>query len=116
MTPGGDTTQPLSNMQTPAASPEELHHNNSLAGEAAGGRRGGYRPSRPTSTHQRPREHTATHDRPRNTHQRRQVGSPDTLLHTGLLVDWQTRALLDIVLCVYLCMRACMHQLAVAVS
>ena len=62
-------------MQSPAPSLEELHHDNSLAGEAEGRRGGGHKPSRPTSTHQRPREHTATHDRPRNTRQRPQVGS-----------------------------------------
>lgn len=72
----GDTAHAIDDTQSPAPSLEELHHNNSLAGEAQGGRGGGYRPSRPTSTHQRPREHTATHDRPRTTQERQQVGSP----------------------------------------
>ena len=79
----GDTAHAIDNMQSPAPSLEELHHNNSLAGVAEGGRGGGYRPSRPTSTHQRPREHTATHDRPRNTRQRQQAGcavAPSTAL------------------------------------
>ena len=70
----GDTAHAINNMQSPAPSLEELHHNNSLAGVTEGGQGGGYRPSRPTSTHQRPREHTATHDRPRNTRQRQQAG------------------------------------------
>lgn len=50
-----------------------MRHNNSVAEANRADREGLYRPSRPTTTHDRPRHHTATHDRPRTDYQRRQV-------------------------------------------
>ncbi|KAL3139207.1 hypothetical protein ABBQ32_005978 [Trebouxia sp. C0010 RCD-2024] len=68
---------------------KELQHNNSLARKAEGDRGLGYRPSRPTATHERPREHTATHDRPRNTRLRH---SGPQLLHQEHAPDSQPQS------------------------
>lgn len=61
----GNAHHPLGTTQTQAPAITEMHHRKSVAQESRTGQGGLYRPSRPTSTHERPREHTATHDRPR---------------------------------------------------
>lgn len=69
----GNAHHPLGTTQSQAPAITEMHHRKSVAQESRTGQGGLYRPSRPTSTHQRPREHTATHDRPRRNRQQGQV-------------------------------------------
>ena len=69
----GNAHHPLGTTQTQAPAITEMHHRKSVAQESRTGQGGLYRPSRPTSTHERPREHTATHDRPRQHRRQGQV-------------------------------------------
>ena len=64
---------PLGTTQSQATPLSEMRHHNSIAEQSSGSGGSTYRPSRPTSTHQRLRERRPTHDRPRTAHRRRQV-------------------------------------------